>query len=308
MSWNTRNLLAQCLRSLRPDAAAGLAEVWVVDNASCDGSAQLVEAEFPWVRLVASDQNLGFGAAVNLVAARTSSPWIAPSNADIRLSEGALAALLDGAARDPRAGALAPKLILSDGSTQHSVFPFPTLPFTLAYLSGLTRLSPRLARRWCIDAGFDPTAERTVPWAVGAFLIVRRSAWDQIGGFDAEQWMYAEDLDLGWRLARAGWSTRYVPAACVFHAESAATTLAWGGERYARWHASTYMWLASRRGSLYARLLASLNVCGFGLRAIALLAQTLLGSAAAREQRRHALYAARAHAVGLRPGRLGQVR
>lgn len=308
VSWNTRTLLSRCLASLEHDAAAGRAEVWVVDNASSDGSPELVRNEFPWVKLIASEQNLGFGAAVNLVAARTDSTWVAPSNADVRVSDGALTALLESGARHLEAGALAPQLILPDGSTQHSVFPFPSVPFTLAYLTGITRMSPRIARRWCIDGGFDPATERRVPWAVGAFLLVRRDAWDEIGGFDRQQWMYAEDLDLGWRLARAGRSTWYVPSAAVFHDESAATTLAWGGERYARWHASTYRWLARRKGAAYARLLAALNVGGFQARAAFLLAQSVAGRAGAGESRRRALDAAHAHAVGLRPRRLEHVR
>jgi N-acetylglucosaminyl-diphospho-decaprenol L-rhamnosyltransferase len=86
VSWNTRELLAGCLRSLAPEADAGRAEVWVVDNASSDGSPELVRDEFPWAQLVASDENLGFGRAVNAVAERTESDWIAPANADAKPS------------------------------------------------------------------------------------------------------------------------------------------------------------------------------------------------------------------------------
>ncbi len=88
----------------------------------------------------------------------------------------------------------------------------------------------------CLEGAWDPQRPRRVPWAVGAFLLVRRPAWDAIGGFDPAQWLYAEDLDLGWRLARAGWATRYEPRARVRHHESAATGQAWGSdERTARW-------------------------------------------------------------------------
>src|SRR5207248_5839790 len=107
----------------------------------------------------------------------------------------------------------------------------------------------------------------------------RRKAWEAVGGFDAAQWMYAEDLDLGWRMRRAGWRTHYVPSACVFHAQSAATTQAWGAARHARWHASTYAWIARRRGSLIARLTAGINIAGFGARAVAKWPRALLGDA-----------------------------
>ncbi len=300
VSWNTRELLACCLDSLHADARRGLAEVWVVDNASTDGSAELVRERFPWVKLIASAENLGFGAAVNLVAARTSSQWLAPANADIELEPGSLGRLLDEGARHPEAGAIAPRLILTDGSTQHSVYPFPTLPFTLAYVSGVLAASPALSRRWCLGSGFDPSTRREVPWAVGAFLLVRRSAWDAAGGFDEWQWMYAEDLDLGWRLRRAGWTARYEPDARIAHAESAATVKAWGDERHARWHASTYAWLERRRGAAFARLIAAVNVAGFAFRAALYTPVAALGSRRARRGRRDSLSAARAHKVGLR--------
>src|SRR4051812_13252726 len=103
------------------EVEAERAEAWVVDNASDDGSAQLVRERFEWVRLEASERILGFGPAVNLVAQRTDAPWIAPANADVELEPGALQRLLAAAQADPEAGAVAPRLILPDGSTQHSV-------------------------------------------------------------------------------------------------------------------------------------------------------------------------------------------
>ena len=302
VSWNTRDLLERCLSSLHEDALRGLADVWVVDNASSDGSAALVRERFRWVKLIASTENLGFGAAVNLVAARTSSPWLAPANADVAPEPGSLGRLLAEGERHPEAGAIAPRLILPDGSTQHSVYPFPTLPFTLAYVLGALSASRSLSRRWCLGPGFDVSVGREIPWAVGAFLLVRRSAWDQAGGFDERQWMYAEDLDLGWRLRRAGWTARYAPGARVGHAESAATVKAWGHERHARWHASTYAWLERRRGAAFARLIAAINVTGFLLRAAVCTPPAAIGSGRARCARRDWLNAARAHLIGLRPG------
>jgi N-acetylglucosaminyl-diphospho-decaprenol L-rhamnosyltransferase len=301
VSWNTRELLAACLTSLSRDADAGVADVWVIDNASSDGSAALVRERFPWVNLIASDVNLGFGNAVNQIAARTSTPWLAPANADIQVDPGALRALLEEGERHPEAGVIAPRLVHPDGSTQHSVFPFPTIPFTLAYVSGATRHSDRLARHWWIERGFDPERGGEVPWAVGAFLLVRRSAWLEVGGFDREQWMYAEDLDLGWRLQQAGWTARYVPGARVDHAESAATEAAWGDARHLRWHASTYAWMLRRRGLAITRLVAVINVVGFLLRAAVQSPAALIGMGSARQQRDNALNAARAHSIGLRP-------
>jgi len=261
VSWNTRDLLRDCLRSL---AGQSLAEVWVVDNASQDGSAAMVAQEFPSVRLVASERNLGFGPAVNLVAAQTAAPWIAPANADVELRPSALRALLDAGERNPRAGILAPRLELPSGETQHSVYAFPTIPFTARFNLGFHR---RVGDRLCLEGFWDPSRERDVDWAIGAFLLVRRAAWDAAGGFDQGQWMYAEDLDLCWRAARAGWSTRYVPSARVLHHASAATTQAWGDERTLRWLRSTYAWMLRRRGLIRTRITAAINVAGAYARA-----------------------------------------
>jgi GT2 family glycosyltransferase len=267
VSWNTRDLLAGCLASLEADATAGRAEVWVVDNASTDGSAALVRERFAWVHLVASERNLGFGPAVNLVAERTQTPWVAPANADVALAPGALERLLRTGAEHARAGAVAPRLILPDGTTQHSVYAFPTVRFTALFNVGVLRALPGAADRMCLIGAWDPDRPRWVDWAVGAFLVVRREAWDAAGGFDPAQWMYAEDLDLGWRLRRAGWRTRYEPAAHVSHHESAATTQAWGDARTERWQAATYAWMRRRRGALRARVAAALNVAGAAARA-----------------------------------------
>ena len=261
VSWNTRDLLRDCLRSL---AGQSLAEVWVVDNASQDGSAAMVAQEFPSVRLVASERNLGFGPAVNLVASQTTAPWIAPANADVELRPSALRALLDAGERNPRAGILAPRLELPSGETQHSVYAFPTIPFTARFNLGFHR---RVGDRLCLEGFWDPSRERDVDWAIGAFLLVRRAAWDAAGGFDQGQWMYAEDLDLCWRAARAGWSTRYVPSARVLHHASAATTQAWGDERTLRWLRSTYAWMLRRRGLIRTRVTAAINVAGAYARA-----------------------------------------
>jgi N-acetylglucosaminyl-diphospho-decaprenol L-rhamnosyltransferase len=261
VSWNTRELLRECLRSFDGVAEA---ELWVVDNASSDGSAAMVRDEFPAVRLEALAANVGFGPAVNLVASRTSAPWIAPANADVALRPGALRALLDAGERFGRAGVLAPRLELPSGQTQHSVYAFPTIPFTALFNLGFHR---RLGDRLCLEGHWDPAREREVDWAIGAFLLVRRAAWDAAGGFDEQQWMYAEDLDLGWRIARAGYTTRYVPEAVVCHHASAATTQAWGDERTLRWLRSTYAWMLRRRGLARTRVTALINVLGAYARA-----------------------------------------
>ena len=261
VSWNTRELLERCLAALQPDVDSGLASVWVVDNASTDGSADVVP---DWATLHASAENLGFGRAVDLVAEQTASPWLVAANADVAPRPGALEALIDAGAADPGAGALAPRLLLPDGSTQHSVFPFPTVPFTAAFALGLAQ---RAGDRLCLEGHWDPARGRRVPWAIGAFLLLRRAAFAMAGGFGAQRWMYAEDLDLGWRLREAGWATRYVPSAVVEHESAASTGALWGEERTVRWQAATYDWLRATRGPARARAVYALNVAGAAVRA-----------------------------------------
>lgn len=291
VSWNTGELLRACLASMSSEVSAGRAEVWVVDNGSVDGSPELVREEFPWAKLIASEENLGFGSAVNLVAERTATPWIAPSNADIELEPEALEAMLAAGRSDPKVGSVAPRLVAPDGSTQHSVHRFPTLPLALALNSRLHRIVPGLGDRLCFEGHWDPGRERVVDWAHGAFLLVRRRAFDEIGGFDPGQWMYAEDLDLAWRLRGAGWSTRYRPAARVRHRVGAATKQAFASDRVARHTAATYDWIELRHGVAAARAYAAVNAFGSSARlaSLAPLARLAPGRYA-RARDREALY------------------
>jgi GT2 family glycosyltransferase len=292
VSWNTRDLLAGCLDSLQADAIAGLAEVIVVDNASTDGSAELVATDYDWVQLIAGKQNLGFGAAVNRGAELASgASWIAPANADIVLAPGALQALLEAGAEDPYAGAFAPRLIYPNGETQHSVHPFPTTALITQFNLGRQNWDRRWADRNCLETYWDPERGRAVPWAVGAFLLIRREAWDQLGGFDERYFMYAEDLDLGWRLEQQGWSTRYVPGAPGAHVEGAAAGQAYGARRTARWQRATYDWIAQTHGRRAARKLALINTLGAGAR--------VLAPTASRAERKTNLKWARLHASSL---------
>ena len=262
VSWNTRDLLARCLDSFHPEFERGLVEVWVVDNASSDGSADLVRERYPWVQLIASQDNHGFGRALNLVAERTHAPWIAVANADIAVHPGALDALLEAGARDPRAGAIGPRLRMPNGNTQHSAFAFPTIAFTLLHTLGAFRVSPAIGDRMAFPGRWDTERRRRVPWLIAAFLLVRRQAWDEVGGFDDRQWMYAEDLDLGWRLRQAGWFTRYEPSAVVEHEVAASTSQQFEGDRSPVWQKATYESIAWRRGPLYARAVAAINLLG----------------------------------------------
>jgi len=285
VSWNTRDLLDRCIQSFAPEVEAGRVELWVVDNASSDGSADLVRERFDWVNLVASDENLGYGRAVNRVAARTSSDWIAAANADIAVRPGAIEGLLEAGSRDAGAGVIAPRLVIPDGSTQHSVFAFPTIPYSILLAIGAYHLSSALGDRFAIPGHWNAERARRVPWAVGAFLLVRRVAWNQVGGFDERQWMYAEDLDLGWRLHEAGWATRYEPSAKVDHEGAAATGQVFGWDPSPDSQRAAYGFIARRWGVGHAWAVALLNFTGAVLR-LALASARSIGEPERYAQRR----------------------
>ena len=238
----------------------------MVDNASSDDSAAMVRQRHPWARLLALEENLGYGRAVNLVARETGSRWFAFANADVALEPGALEHLVAAGEADPGAGIVAPRLVLPTGQTQHLAWPFPTLAATVAQNLGPRLLPARLADRVPLYGGWDPERPRRIPWAVGAFLLVRRAAWEEIGGFDPEQWMSAEDLDLGWRMHAAGWATRYEPSAIVRHEESSATRTMWGDHLPIHWQRCAYAWMVRRRGRLRTVAVGLVNLVGSALR------------------------------------------
>jgi GT2 family glycosyltransferase len=249
VSYNTRKLLLRCLDSLAPESDSGRAAVWVIDNHSSDGSLEAARAHAPWARVIDAGANLGYGRAVNEVAHRTHSEWLLIANADVALEPGSLEALL-AAGSDDRVGCAAPRLVLPSGVTQHSVH----------------RLSPRIGDRLCLEGHWDPERPRDVPWAIGACLLLRREAFDEVGEFDEQQWMYAEDLDLQWCLHRRGWRTRYVPEARVLHESGAAAGAAFGDRRADRFMAASYALLLRRRGAARTWATAAINIAGAAAR------------------------------------------
>ena len=267
VSFNTRNLLLRCLQSLEPEANAGLADVWVVDNDSIDVSAEAARDQAPWAQVIDAGANVGYGRAVNSVARWTRSEWLLAANADVAFESGALEALIAGTEAG-RVGCVAPRLVLPGGAIQHSVHPLPTVPLTLAFNLGLHRLSYGFGERLCLEGWWDPERARDVPWAIGACLLLRREAFEDAGGFDEDQWMYAEDLDLQWRMRWRGWRTRYAPAARVLHESAAATGHAFGDERAGRFMAATYTMLLHRRGAARMWATAAINIAGAAVRVV----------------------------------------
>ena len=221
ISWNTRTLLRRCLATV---VAEGPREVVVVDNGSSDGSAEMVRAEFPMVRLKLLPGNPGYGAASNTAFTLCRAEYVLLLNSDTELRPGALEALVSHLDRRPGAGIAGPRLLNPDGTLQKSTFPFPGPLVPLIKrrpIANLVAAVPRL-RDTFVGAWAHDHARR-VPWVLGAALAIRRTAYEAVGGFDPDYLMYYEEVDLCYRMREAGWETHFTPATEVTHVGGAST-------------------------------------------------------------------------------------
>jgi N-acetylglucosaminyl-diphospho-decaprenol L-rhamnosyltransferase len=224
--------------------------VLMADNGSTDGAPQAAVERYPGVRLFSTGANLGYGSAVNRAIAQLNDAledvgeWVVVANPDVQWGPGSIDALLDAASRWRRAATLGPMIHDPDGSVYPSARQLPSLfrgsmhavvgplwknnPWSTAYRQ--ERLEP---------------SERPVGWLSGSCLLVRRAAFEQIGGFDERYFMYMEDVDLGDRLGKAGWLNVYAPSAEVLHHKGHSTARA-SAANLAAHHKSTYIYLADR--------------------------------------------------------------
>lgn len=221
VSFRSRELLGRCLDSLSEHGLGESMTVTVVDNASGDGTAEMVAASHPEVRLLAQPENLGFGAATNIGLAGGSGRYVLALNPDAAIEADTLPVLIELMESDPRIGCCGPALYREDGSFDHAARrSFPTPLSALGHFSGIGQRLPsgRLADYRA------PEVERGPVDAVnGAFMLLRRSALEQVGVFDEGYWMYMEDLDLSYRLGQAGWITFYEPAVRAIHTKGGTT-------------------------------------------------------------------------------------
>src|SRR5689334_22008147 len=216
VSYRCGPMVRECLQSLRDHPPAGGMHITVVDNASGDGTAEVVRREFPDVRLIALDENVGFSAANNLVLRETTAEYVLVLNPDTRLCEGTLDTLLGRMDADRRIGIAGCRLVQEDGSFDHAARrSFPTPASSLGHFLGVGRSDRAPAALAAYRA--PDVREGPVDAVNGAFMLMRRAMLDEIGLFDEGYWMYMEDLDLCYRAARAGWVTWYEPSVEAVH-------------------------------------------------------------------------------------------
>lgn len=221
VNWNTRELLRACLRSIHTFPPRGPHEVIVVDNASTDGSAEMVKADFPSVCLIASPKNTGYAHGNNLAFAAASGDWLLTLNPDTEFVDDSLQRSIDLLEERPKIGCLGAKLIYPDGRTQNSVRGWPTFRGILGDQTGLGRRFSKGALDSYRLTAFDYEKEQLAPQPMGTFLLFRRKALESVGDparpFDEGFPIFFNEVDLLYRLHRAGWECLYSPSVRVVH-------------------------------------------------------------------------------------------
>jgi N-acetylglucosaminyl-diphospho-decaprenol L-rhamnosyltransferase len=225
VSYNAKEHLERCLAAV----AGGSHEVIVVDNASTDGSPELVRERFPSVRLVETGENRGFGAGNNEGMRIAVGRYFLLLNSDAWPVGDAIEALVRFADANPGVGVAGPRIVGTDGRLQASVRGFPTLWRLATEYFFLRKLAPRSrALNAFYGAGFDYHSVAEADFLMGAVLLLRREAVDEVGRFDESFFMFSEETDLCFRMHKAGWRVEFFPGAEFVHVGGASTKPEWG--------------------------------------------------------------------------------
>ncbi len=242
---NTRELLLGCLASIFETIKGISFEVWVVDNNSLDGTAEAIKESYPAINLIENTMNLGFAAANNQAFRQMNGRYALLLNTDTVLTNGAVKELYDFMEANPEAGMAGGQLLNQDGSRQNSIANFPTL-LTLFCNEALLRI---LMPKRFPSKRRDYTYPLRVDSCIGACLVVRRKAMDDIGFLDEQYFFFLEETDWAYRMKFGGWAVYFVPTARVFHAQgktvggSLEARIMFYRSRYAffkKWHRRSY--------------------------------------------------------------------
>ena len=218
VSFNTIDVTRQCLEHVRKHAAAVKHEVLVVDNASVDGSADMVAAEFPEARLIRSDENRGFAGGNNPAMKIARGRYILLLNSDAFLAGGALEKTIQYLDDHPDTGVLGCKLTDPDGTMQASARMLPGPLNKILHITGLAARFPGSKFFGRVDyTWWDHSEPRTVGWVVGAYFLIRRETMEDIGVLDEQYFLYFEEIDYCLTALRAGWEVVFYPHAEIVH-------------------------------------------------------------------------------------------
>jgi GT2 family glycosyltransferase len=234
VNWNTRAILRDCLASIARHLAPIEHEVIVVDNASSDGSQEMVATEFPSVRLVRNQENLGFGTANNQGMAIARGDWFLLLNSDTQLVDDSVAALCERVREEPGLAVAHCRLLYPDGRLQHSTYRFPSLRGALLEDLGLYKLlGAHRAGEALLGGYWEHDEERDVDAVAGAFMLLPRAIFERTAGFDERLFMYGEDIEWCRRIRDVGGRIRFYPQAAIVHLGHASTEIRIGDDRVA---------------------------------------------------------------------------
>ena len=251
---NSRADIGNCLTSLEPDAAAGLTRVVVVDNASTDGGADLIRVQFPWIYQIKSPDNGGFGAGNNLGFRLAEGDYCFIINPDTEISHGCGSGLVEFLETHPDAGCVGPGIRGDSEEPVLSYFAFTSLTLSLWIAVGFQRLTTLNRTDGRLELRRHPPAnDILVDRLLGAAMMVRRKAFEQVGGFDETFFLYSEEEDLCFRMSKAGWKVYYHPESWVHH-HGAGSTSAMNAVAVAATNWSRYLYLRKHSSRLKAEI------------------------------------------------------
>ena len=227
VNWNAKDYLRICLKSIADETPNLNVEVFVVDNASADGSAEMVREEFPGVRLIANADNKGFAAANNQGMRQSRGRYVLLLNPDTVILENAIEKSVAFADRTPRAGVVGCRVLETMDRAQRTGFRFPGPLNTFWTMSGLTSAFPG-SRVFSghLYAGWDRDSERRLEVVSGMYMLVRRQAIEEVGLMDEAYFVYAEEADWCFRFWKAGWECVFTPEARILHTEGGSKSTA----------------------------------------------------------------------------------
>lgn len=291
VNWNTQDLLAGCLASLRDYGAPGRTmEIIVVDNGSHDGSADMVARDWPDVQLIRNAQNVGFTAANNQAFAVSRGDYLLLINADALLTPGCLERMVAQMQADPQAGVVGPRLVYGDGRWQRwTAGREPGLRSAANYFLFLERLFPHTPAFHGLYLGSDVRTAFRPDWVSSACMLVRRAAVEQVGFMDERFFVYMDDVDLCRRVREGGWRVWYCPEAEAVHFMGQSTKRQTGSVSPTALR-SLNRYYAMHHGPAKTLALKGIEAVGFGLRA-----GLYMGAAAVRRNAPHLRAQARAH-------------
>lgn len=217
INWNTRDMLRDCLDSVLDGRKPEKTEIFVVDNASTDGSQELVKQRFPEVQLIENKENLGFALANNIAIERARGRYVLLLNSDTLVHGTVLRNCFDYMESRPEAGAMGCRVLNTDGSLQHSTSQFPTLAHLFVQTLGLEKIPALKAFRTYRMLDWDRNNQAKVETVSGCFMFMRRSCLEQVGLLDTDFFFFGEETDWCFRARSAGWSIDFAPVGEITH-------------------------------------------------------------------------------------------